>query len=249
MILMEFGLVGKKLSHSFSQTYFNEKFQESEIPAHYHNFELEMIEALPEVLEMHPKLRGLNVTIPYKSVVIPHLTSLDPVAEAVGAVNTVSVWKNHLVGYNTDVIGFRDSLAEFFPDQLGGKALILGHGGAAKAVYYALEHYFNFDEIYFASRSEPGGGTLSYFQLHEEGIADFDLIVNATPVGMYPHVNEKPDLPYETLKAGTHLFDLVYNPEETEFMKAGRAARCHVTNGMDMLIRQAEAAWEIWNRN
>lgn len=248
MILMEFGLLGKKLSHSFSSTYFNTKFRENNIPASYQNFELEHLDALPELIAEHPHLRGLNVTIPFKTEIIPFLHTLDPVSEQVGAVNTVSIWNGRLHGFNTDVSGFRDALAEFYPDKPGGRALILGSGGAAKAVRYALEHYYFFDEIQNASRSKPGGNHISYFDLQEEGLGKWDLIINATPLGMFPDSNSIPDLPYATLKAGTCLFDLVYNPETTLFMKEGLKRGCKVSNGMEMLIMQAEAAWEIWNK-
>lgn len=243
-----FGLIGKKLSHSFSQSYFTQKFQELNFAATYHNFELEGIDSFPELLKQEPNLVGLSVTIPYKSEIIPYLTSLDPLAEYVGAVNAIAFVGEHRIGYNTDVIGFRDALADFYDGKPGGKALILGTGGASKAVSYALDHYFAFDEIHIASRSEPGGDHISYFQLQDSGLQDYRLIVNASPVGMYPNVAEKPNLPYETLGPNTWLFDLVYNPKETLFMQEGIQRGLPACNGLDMLIRQAEAAWDIWSR-
>jgi shikimate dehydrogenase len=244
-----FGLIGKKLSHSFSQKYFTQKFQELNLAATYHNFELETIAFFPALLEQERHLVGLNVTIPYKTEIIPYLSSLDPLAEYVGAVNTVAIVGGHRIGYNTDVLGFRDALADFYEGKPGGKALILGTGGASKAVRYALDHFFAFDEIHTASRTEPGGDHISYFQLQETGLAEYRLIVNASPVGMYPSVEEKPNLPYDTLSKDTWLFDLVYNPKETLFMQEAIRRGLPATNGLDMLIRQAEAAWDIWSRS
>lgn len=242
-----FGLIGKRLSHSFSQSFFTQKFHELQFPGIYHKIELDSLDNLAGVIAEFPQLVGLNVTIPYKTEIIPYLTSLDPMAEFVGAVNMVLIVNEHRIGYNTDVIGFRDSLAEFYTGEVGGKALVLGSGGASKAVQYALDHFFAFDEIHVASRTEVGGDHISYFDLQETGLSDYRLIVNASPVGMYPNGNEKPDIPYDTLNEDTWLFDLVYNPEETRFMQEGIKRGLPVCNGLDMLIRQAEAAWEIWS--
>lgn len=248
MTEVTFGLIGKKLSHSFSQRYFTEKFIEQHISASYQNFELESIELLPDLLAQTPNLRGLNVTIPYKTAIIPHLTSLDKLAEFVGAVNTVKVVGTHRIGYNTDVIGFRDSLTEFYQGQPGGKALVLGSGGASKAVQYTLEHFFAFDSVDVVSRSESDDPHISYESLQETGLSEYRLIVNASPVGMHPNSSEKPEIPYDTLSSDVWLFDLVYNPDVTQFMQEGMSRGLPVQNGMDMLLRQAEAAWQIWQQ-
>lgn len=243
----KYGLIGKKLGHSFSHEYFNEKFHEEHINAVYLNFELRDVEEIGEVLVKHPELRGFNVTIPYKEKIIPSLHSLDEIAAGVKAVNTVCIeLDGTLSGYNTDVIGFRDSLADFYDEGPGGKALLLGSGGASKAVEFTLEHFFEFEQIDVASR-KARRGYVSYENLHSEGLSAYQLIVNCTPLGMAPYPETFPDLPYDSLKPGTYLHDLVYNPEHTEFLNKGRAAGCHVKNGMEMLILQADAAWKLWN--
>ena len=246
---LDFGLIGKKLSHSFSKSYFTNKFREEGIHGEYHNFELPRIEDFPSLLKMHDDLRGLNVTIPYKSSIMDYLDEVSETSRKVGAINTIQVRNGWTKGFNTDVVGFRDSLMEFYREDPGGNALILGTGGASKAVVYVLEHFFQFEEVRFASRNPSQDDHISYPVLNEEGLKDFRLIVNATPVGMYPEQGEFPDLPYDSLGQGHYLYDLIYNPGETEFLKKGRLRHCHVLNGMDMLIRQAEASWRIWNED
>lgn len=243
---LNFGLLGKKLGHSFSQAYFTNKFREENIPGTYQNFELPSIDDFPDLLRLQTDLRGLNVTLPYKTEVIPFLDDLSEISEKVGAVNTIRIENGTTKGFNTDVIGFRDSLMEFYDEDPGGKALILGTGGASKAVHYVLMHFFQFDEVCFASRNPSQPEHIAYGEINEVGLQDYQLIVNATPVGMYPEQGDFPDLPYETLGRKHYLYDLVYNPDETEFLKKGRLRLCKVTNGMDMLIRQAEASWRIW---
>lgn len=243
---MEFGLLGRKLGHSFSKAYFTAKFHAESIDAVYENFELESIGAFQELIFAHPRLRGMNVTIPYKEAIIPYLDSLSGAASAIGAVNVIQFQDGRLIGHNTDMIGFRDSLAEVYTGKPGGQALILGSGGSAKAIRYALEHFFQFDTLVSASREPSAEQEISYQQLQSMGLAGFGLIVNCTPVGMFPFVDEIPDLPFETLDNQCFVFDLVYNPEETRLLAAARAQGCPVRNGMDMLIRQADAAWEIW---
>ena len=197
---------------------------------------------------MYQNIRGMNVTIPYKTEIIPYLDDLSEVAEKIKAVNTIQVRDGKLTGYNTDVLGFRDSLINFYQEDPGGNALILGTGGASKAVVYVLEHYFHFDEVRFASRIPTDPDHISYPKLAKTGLQDYKLIVNATPVGMFPEQGNFPDLPYESLGRSNYLYDLVYNPEETEFLKKGRLQRCRIKNGMEMLIKQAEASWTIWNQ-
>lgn len=243
---LDFGLVGKKLSHSFSKSYFTNKFQEEKLDYTYHNYELPDASDVKGLIRIHENLRGFNVTLPYKTEIIPFLDEMSPTATKVNAVNTVLVENGKLRGHNTDVIGFRDSLVNFYDEDPGGKALILGTGGASKAVVYVLEHFFQFDEVRFASRTPSHSDHLSYAEIADSGLEDYQLIINATPVGMYPEQGEFPDLPYVTLNRKNHLYDLVYNPEETVFLKKGREQQCHIKNGMEMLIAQAEASWKIW---
>lgn len=242
----DFGLIGKKLGHSFSKSYFTNKFREENISGSYHNFELQDISHFPALLETHTELRGMNVTIPYKMEIIPYLDEVSDTVKKVGAVNTIRVDVDGLKGFNTDVVGFRESLLEFYDEDPGGNALILGTGGASKAVVYVLEHYFQFDEVRFASRNPTSGDHISYPELNEKGLKDYRLIVNATPVGTYPELGAFPNLPYDTLTRHHYLYDLVYNPTETEFLKKGRQRHSKVINGMDMLVKQAEASWRIW---
>jgi shikimate dehydrogenase len=161
-------------------------------------------------------------------------------------VNCVAFRDGLTIGHNTDVIGFRDSLAEVYEAEPGGKALILGTGGAAKAVRFVLQHYFEFDEITFASRQTSAADTITYEQLAQQGLLDYRLIVNATPVGMFPEVDQCPDLDLATLHPDCLVFDLIYNPEETKLLASARTQGCPTRNGLDMLIRQAEASWKIW---
>lgn len=245
--MVKYGLIGYKLSHSFSQSYFTEKFKDLGIDALYRNFELDSIEAFPTLPDRYPGLVGMNVTVPYKEAIIPYLDELDPIAEAVGAVNTILVRGGRLYGFNTDVKGFSLALQGWYPVRVGDRALILGTGGAAKAVRYALEYFWAFDEIREVSRS-PVGAQLSYQDLREapEALKDWGLIVNATPVGMYPRTDEAPDLPYGSLDPDQFMMDLIYNPRETRFLRMGREQGCRIKNGMEMLIGQAEQSWAIW---
>ncbi|MEM7040463.1 MAG: shikimate dehydrogenase [Bacteroidota bacterium] len=243
---LDFGLVGKTLGHSFSRTYFSDKFREEGFQGTYHNFEMPDVNHVRDLEKVVDNLRGFNVTIPYKRDILTYLDELSPVAESVGAVNTVLLEAGRYIGYNTDVVGFRDSLTEFYEGHPGGKALILGTGGASRAVGYVLEHYFQFDEILHASRSPRADNHVGYPALKAEGLGEFRLIVNSTPVGTAPDIEAYPDLPYESLNADAHLYDLIYNPRDTKFLQLGAAQGCKTMNGMEMLIRQAEASWEIW---
>ena len=243
-----YGLIGRKLGHSFSKGYFTEKFHSAHNDAVYENFELKEIADFISLLEAHPQMRGCNVTIPYKSAIIPYLSSLSPLAEAVGAVNCISIKGNMVMGHNTDVIGFRDSLAEVYVALPGGKALILGTGGAAKAVYYALDHFFEFDSILFISRNPKMPDQISYANLATNGLDDVRLIVNTTPLGMHPEVDVMPEIDFGALPQDAFVFDLIYNPEETKLLAMARAHGCLTLNGLDMLMRQAEASWLIWNQ-
>lgn len=242
--MRQFGLIGYPLGHSFSKGYFAEKFAREGIEdASYDNFELSDIAQFPTLVQSQPNLVGLNVTIPYKQAVIPYLGELDAAAQQIGAVNTIKFTNGRLLGYNTDYVGFRDSLKPLLkPNHT--KALILGTGGSSKAVEYALgllgiQHRY-------VSR-EPKDGQLSYGQLTETLMQEYTLIINTTPLGMHPNVDACPDIPYHHLTPKHLLYDLVYNPAETQFLAKGRAVGADTKNGLQMLGLQAEAAWGIWN--
>lgn len=244
-----FGLIGFPLGHSFSKAYFNKKFFEDGLLDYkYELFPITSIEELPRLLIKYPSLRGLNVTIPYKESVLPYLQTLDFEAREIGAVNVIQIsHSNILKGYNTDVYGFRKSLLDTLEESGLKKphALILGNGGSAKAVKYVLKEL----GIPFQIVSRiPSEGLLSYESLKTDWDA-YNLIVNCTPVGMYPNLSDCPAIPYEKLRGKEVLFDLIYNPEETTFLQNGKNANCFVKNGLDMLIFQAEKAWEIWKKS
>lgn len=242
-----YGLLGRTLTHSFSQTFFTQKFHNLELPDHqYELFELAFIEELPALLDRHPDLRGLNVTIPYKEQVWPYLHDTASSAARVGAVNVIEFRTDgHLIGHNTDMIGFRESLRDFLPRGFDGRALVLGNGGAAKAVEVALR---DLGIGYWVVSRHPLGVGLTYEELTPELVQGHVLIINTTPLGTYPLVEECPRLPYQALTPEHYLYDLVYNPRETEFMRRGQAQGATTKNGFEMLCLQAEAAWDIWKR-
>lgn len=242
----KYGLIGFPLGHSFSIGYFNEKFQNEGIDAEYFNFEIPTIDDFPAVLESAPELKGLNVTIPYKEKVIDFLDAVSPEARAIGAVNVIRVsrrgGKLHLKGFNSDVIGFRQSIEPLL-EKHHKKALILGTGGASKAVNHGLKSLGL--ETVFVSRYERNG-TIQYDKITPEVVKEYNVIVNCTPVGMYPNVDDCPKLPYEAMDHDTLLYDLLYNPDETLFMKKGAERGATVKNGLEMLLLQAFASWEFW---
>ena len=247
-----YGLIGFPLKHSFSAKFFAEKFHREGIDAEYLNFEIEDIHEIRRVILFHQHMKGLNVTIPYKEKVLPFLHDISPEAEKIGAVNAIKVDRKpgdmyfyRLTGYNTDYIGFRDSLSPLLNPAVHRKALILGTGGASKAVAQALQD-LNIDWQY-VSRT-PQGNRLTYDMLTPEIMSTHQLIVNASPVGTFPHSDVCPDIPYQLLTADHLLYDLVYNPEETLFLQKGKAQETVTKNGREMLEIQAAAAWEIWNR-
>ena len=244
----KYGLIGYPLGHSFSISYFNEKFENENIDAQYINFEIPTIEALPEVLASNPELKGLNVTIPYKEKVISFLDSVSPEARAIGAVNVIRVTHKGndiiLKGFNSDVIGFTKSIEPMLEKKWHRKALILGTGGASKAIDYGLKALGL--ETVFVSRYERPG-TIQYGNITPEVVKEYNVIVNCTPVGMYPHSEECPQLPYEAMDSHTILYDLIYNPDETMFMRRGAQYGANVKNGLEMLLLQAFSSWEFWN--
>lgn len=241
-----YGLIGKKLTHSFSKKYFTEKFEKEGLEGKsYQLFELESIEELPKVIESHPDLKGLNVTIPYKEAVFPYLDEIDPAAREIGAVNVIKVDDKGLHGFNSDFYGFRESLVRWLPNkQL--KALVLGTGGASKAVTAALND-LSIPYLLVSRKSTPGT-TLDYHELegNPDIISQHHLIINTTPLGMYPHLESKPDIPYPLITPDHYLYDLVYNPEKTSFMQNGEAQGASIKNGLEMLHLQAERSWELW---
>lgn len=243
-----FGLIGYPLSHSFSKKYFSEKFEREDIrDTCYELFPIPEINELPGLLKQYPNLTGLNVTIPYKQAVLPFLDELSAGASAVGAVNTILINSGRLIGYNTDVAGFETSLRNWLLEErrtvAGLRALILGTGGAAKAVAFVLEQmHISFDSV---SRS-PGPGQISYAQITPDLLGRAHLIINTTPLGMAPNTQSKPDLPYGAVGEAHFFYDLVYNPAVTAFMEAALSRGARAKNGLDMLYGQAEAAWSIW---
>jgi len=239
-----FGLIGYPLSHSFSKKYFSEKFEQEGITdCQYELFPLTAIDELPALLAAYPQLCGLNVTIPYKEQVISFLHSQNPLVAAIGACNCIRIETGQLQGFNTDAIGFQRSLQEkLLPAHR--QALVFGTGGAAKAVCYVLRQ-LNIDYQLVSRRKMYD--QLSYEEVTEALLQTHTLLINTTPLGMYPNVTEAPPLPYQALTADHYLYDLVYNPEQTLFLEKGAAAGARTKNGMDMLVIQAEESWKIWN--
>lgn len=242
--MKHYGLLGRTLTHSFSKSYFAEKFKKLGIAdAFYQNFEIKSIDEFPLLLSAHPGLRGLNVTIPYKEEVLPFLTEKNDVVEAIGACNTIRIDGGKLGGFNTDVTGFRKALEPGLKPH-HKKALVLGTGGASKAVCYVLDQLsIEYDLV---SRRK-GEGQCGYEDLGEELLSTHHLIVNTTPLGTYPNSNEDPPVPYEFITPQHFLFDLVYNPPKTKFLAEGEKRGAQISNGYAMLVEQAEESWRIWN--
>ena len=244
----KYGLIGYPLGHSFSISYFNDKFSDEGIDARYENFEIQSIDQLQEVLDTNPNLRGLNVTIPYKEKVIEFLDNITPEAQAIGAVNVIRIShegkKTKLKGYNSDVIGFTKSIEPMLDSNWHKKALILGTGGASKAINFGLKS-LGLETVFVSRYQRPG--TIQYESITPEVIREYNVIINCTPLGMYPHTEECPMLPYEAMDYHNILYDLIYNPDETLFMKKGRERGAEVKNGLEMLLLQAFASWEFWH--
>ena len=240
-----YGLLGRSISHSYSPDYFNRKFLNENIDAEFVLFDLQNIEQILEIVKTTPNLSGFSVTVPYKQEVIKLLKDISPEAKEIGAVNCVKVSETGLTGYNSDVIGFRESLKPLLKNRTGLEALILGTGGAAKAVAYILKELLV--PFQFVSRTRKNRAII-YEDLDKKILESSRLIVNASPVGMFPHVDEAPAIPYNYLTRDHILYDLIYNPAETLFLKNGRQAGAVVKNGLEMLHLQAEAAWKIWQK-
>lgn len=245
--MKKYGLVGYPLGHSFSMGYFNEKFKNEAMNAVYENFEIPDIQDITTVIGSNPDLAGFNVTIPYKEKVMDYLDYIAPEAAEIGAVNVVKVTHNGeravLKGFNSDVVGFVNSIKPLLRP-LHKKALVLGTGGASKAVEYGLRKLGL--ETIKVSRTEKDN-TITYGQVTPELLSEYKVIVNCTPCGMAPHFDECPNLPYDSIDDSFLLYDLIYNPEETLFLRKGKEKDATVKNGLEMLLLQAEEGWDIWN--
>ena len=246
----KYGLIGYPLEHSFSKDYFNAKFLSENIDAEYINFEIESLKELKYVLYENPDLCGLNVTLPYKMDVIPLLDSITDNARDIGAVNVIKFKKGglfaklHLEGHNSDITGFKQSIEPIL-NNTHRKALILGTGGASKAIYHGLKQLGR--ESLFVSRVQESNA-ITYNEVTKEILENYTVIVNATPLGMFPKSDTYPDIPYQFLTPKHILYDLIYNPDETLFMKKGKEFGATVKNGLEMLLLQAFISWEIWNK-
>jgi shikimate dehydrogenase len=238
-----YGLLGKTLKHSFSKAYFANKFHQLHIvDCRYENFELASIDELPQLLKDHPSILGLNVTIPYKEEVLPFLAEKNDIVKEVGACNCIKISDGKLIGYNTDVTGFEQSLQKYLEPH-HKQALILGTGGAAKAVQYALKRMGISYQLVSRTKTETA---IAYDEL-ETVFKHHQLIINTSPIGMFPKVDEAPAIPYQYITPGHLLFDLIYNPEKTLFLKKGEERGAKIANGAEMLVLQAEESWRIWN--
>lgn len=240
-----FGLIGYPLTHSFSKKYFTDKFMDEGLTdCIYENFPIENIEGINDVFLLYPTLIGLNVTIPYKEKVISFLDEATEIVKETGACNCIKIHQGKKIGFNTDVIGFGKSL-DVKLNNLHKHALVLGTGGAAKAVHYALkQRNISFLKV---SRNPSAEGVISYEDIDKSLLESHTLIINTTPLGMYPNTGSAPPIPYQHLTSSHYLFDLVYNPDKTIFIQNGEAAGATIENGKDMLRIQADASWEIWN--
>jgi len=236
-----FGLLGKDIGYSFSRNYFSNKFRAEKLQHEYVNFDLENLSTFKSLLK-RDDIYGMNVTIPYKQEVIPFLDEIDPVAKAIGAVNTIVIKDNKRLGYNTDHIGFQNTLLNYLKPH-HDKALVLGTGGASKAVCYVLEQLKI--QVRKVSRSE-GPDRKAYHQLSAKDYKEHSLLINCTPLGTHPNINAYPPIDYEKISKKHLLYDLIYNPEVTAFMKMGKAKGAEVVNGYQMLVDQAEASWNLW---
>ncbi len=241
--MRSFGLIGKQLSHSFSESYFSNKFKTMGIEAQYSNFECQSVEEINDLLK-ETDVIGFNVTIPYKEEIIPLLDGLDPVAKAIGAVNTVRRENNNWIGYNTDAFGFKQLIKPFFKSH-HERAIILGTGGASKAVQYVLEELGS--NVIFISRNPEKAIEFGYDDMNEIMLNSCYIIINTTPVGTFPNINDELPIPYKFLTSRHLVIDLIYNPEETVLLKQAKGKGATVLNGKTMLHQQAEKAWEIWN--
>uniref|UniRef100_UPI00404807F2 shikimate dehydrogenase family protein n=1 Tax=Mariniflexile sp. TaxID=1979402 RepID=UPI00404807F2 len=240
------GLLGRNISYSFSRAYFKEKFENEKITdTTYENFDIDTIDLFPSIIKNTKNLKGLNVTIPYKEAVIPFLDKVNKKAKEIGAVNTIKITKKgKLVGYNTDCYGFKKTLKPYLKSH-HKSALILGTGGASKAIAYSLKELGI--PFHYVSRKPSDGTSFTYDALSEDIIKNHQIIINSTPLGTFPNVEDCPNIPYSAITDHHILFDLIYNPEETKFLRLGKQQNAITINGLKMLKLQAEKAWSIWN--
>ncbi len=242
--MSKFGLIGKHIDYSFSKAYFTKKFEHEKLPHSYQNFDINSIIEFPEIIKTTKNLKGLNVTIPYKESIMPYLNKLNKKAKKIGAVNTIRITKKgNLIGYNTDYYGFKKSIKPHLKPH-HKKALILGTGGASKAIAYALKQLGI--TYHFVSRLSSNIVNYTYDTLTEDIINEHQIIINCTPLGTHPNTNICPKIPYEAISKSHLLYDLIYNPEETKFLTIGKLKGASICNGQDMLELQAEKAWKIW---
>ncbi len=246
--MKKLGLLGKDISYSFSRTYFKKKFEDENIEnITYGNFDIESIDLFPSIIKNTEGLKGLNVTIPYKQEVMPFLNKVNKKAKAIGAVNTIKITKKgKLIGYNTDYYGFSKSLEPLLKSH-HMSALILGTGGASKAVAYSLKK-LNIP-YHYVSRKKTENVSYTYETLTESIVRQHKVIINCTPLGTFPNIDDCPNIPYNGITNHHILFDLIYNPEETTFLKRGKAKGATIKNGLRMLELQAEKSWSIWKLN
>ncbi len=242
-----YGLIGHPLKHSYSKDYFENKFRSDCLDCKFDNFDIESLDILESIINSNLELRGFTVTHPYKNEIIGHLDFIDENAEKIGAVNVVKIDSDRkLHGFNTDYIGFQELLRDATSEKKISRAIVCGTGGASKAVQHVLK--MKHIEYQIVSRNPNTADSLSYQQLKDRGFHDNELIINTTPLGMHPNTNECVDIPYDTINSSNVLIDLIYNPEETLFLKKGKSQGASTYNGLKMLHIQADAAWSIWNK-
>ncbi|MEY2938355.1 MAG: hypothetical protein RL062_944 [Bacteroidota bacterium] len=241
---MKWGIIGEKLGHSFSPQYFQEKFQSLGIQDSYDKLEIETLDNIQQEIE-HLGWSGFNVTIPFKESIIPFLDEISPSAKAIGAVNCVAIENKKWIGHNTDIAGFEKSILPFLENHFP-RALVIGTGGASKAVQFVLEK--RNIETFLLSRNPNGKNALAYGSVDENSLVHFPLIINTTPLGTWPDIENKPEIPYNGITAQHYLFDLIYNPTETAFLLEGKKRGAQVQNGLRMLQIQADLSWEIWKQ-
>jgi shikimate dehydrogenase len=242
--MRQFGLIGKTLKHSFSKTYFGKKFIDESIrDCSYENFELQSIDEFPKLIADNPELNGLNVTIPYKEEVLQFLHFKNEIVEAIGACNCIKFVNDELHGFNTDAVAFKNSLQKYLRPH-HKCALVLGTGGASKAVQYALKE-LNIDYVLVSRHKKQN--QLGYEDVGEDTINKHQVIINTTPLGMYPNVDQDPPIPYKAVSEQHLFYDLTYNPPKTKFLQQGENQGAQIINGYEMLVAQAEESWRIWN--
>ncbi|MGB5417881.1 shikimate dehydrogenase family protein [Algibacter sp.] len=244
--MKKLGLLGKDISYSFSRSYFKKKFENEHIKdISYENFDIETIDLFPSIIQNTKGLKGLNVTIPYKEQVIPYLDKINKKAKAIGAINTIRITKKgKLIGYNTDCYGFKNTLKPYVKSH-HKKALILGTGGASKAIAFTFKEMGI--KYQYVSRTLKDGVSFTYDTLSEKDIAEHQIIINSTPLGTFPNVEDCPNIPYAAINKNHILFDLIYNPAETKFLQQGKQNGATIINGLNMLRLQAEKSWSIWD--